>query len=50
VSFHYGVKRIKPFRSFSWIGIWQLMNGAIKDHAVILADLPMGTRSGCSYQ
>ncbi|CAB4794337.1 unannotated protein [freshwater metagenome] len=38
-----GVERVEPLRSFTRVGIGQLVHRTVKDHWLILADLLVGT-------
>jgi ribonuclease HI len=38
-----GIERIEPLLGFGGIGIRQLVDGAVEEHGVILAELPTGT-------
>ncbi|CAB4548491.1 unannotated protein [freshwater metagenome] len=37
------IQRIEPFLSFAGVGIWKLVHGTVKQHAVSLAELPIGS-------
>jgi hypothetical protein len=43
------IKRVKPFLSFTGIGVGELVDGTVKKHGVSLAELPIGKSSVAEF-